>query len=166
MKIKMLVWDVIKGVRFRQLKSLLLLLFKHPFFFISTIKATFDVLRISQKEFPNTHGFHNKANAFRHALWNVFIAKQCSLFSRKSHKVILWTKEFTDWHEEFSPNEDLPRLMDLHNNCIGRELFLKTPKNTHKQWISLMKEQLHYAVQIVSAEEVANFPRQLVYLES
>ena len=106
----------VKGVRFRQLKSLLLFLIKHPFFFISTLKATFDVLRISQKEFPNTHGFHNKANAFRHALWNIFIAKQCSLFSRKKHKIISWTKEFTDWHEDFSPNEELPRIMDLHNN--------------------------------------------------
>ena len=115
----MLVWDVFKGIRFRQLKKLMLFLFKHPFFFISTIKATFDVLRISQREFPNTHGFNNKANAFRHALWNIFIAKQCSLFSKKSYEVILWTKEFTDWHEDFSPNEALPRIMDLHNNCIG-----------------------------------------------
>ena len=101
----MQVWDVIKGVRFRQLKCLLLFLFKHTFFLISTVKATFDVLRISQKEFPNTHGFNNKANAFRHALWNIFIAKQCTLFSRKNHKIISWTNEFTDWHEDFSPNE-------------------------------------------------------------
>lgn len=84
----MLLWKTIKGVRFRQLKSVLVFLFKHPIFMISTIKATFDVVRVSQKEFPNTHGFHNKANAFRHALWNIFIAKQCALFSRKSHEVI------------------------------------------------------------------------------
>ena len=162
----MLLWDVFKGIRFRQVKKLMLFLFKHPFFFISTIKATFDVLRISQREFPNTHGFNNKANAFRHALWNIFIAKQCSLFSRKSYEVILWTKEFTDWHEDFSPNEALPRIMDLHNNCIGRELFLKTPKSTQNQWVILLKEQLEYAVQIVSVEDVENYPRQLVYLEN
>ena len=45
----MQVWDVIKGVRFRQLKCLLLFLFKHPFFLISTVKATFDVLRIASE---------------------------------------------------------------------------------------------------------------------
>jgi len=162
----MLLWDVIKGVRFRQLKSLILFLIKHPFFFISTLKATFDVLKISQKEFPNTHGFHNKANAFRHALWNIFIAKQCSLFSRKKHKIISWTKEFTDWHEDFSPNEELPRIMDLHNNCIGRELFLKIPKCTDKQWVILLKKQLRDAVQIVSVDDVVNYPTQLVYIES
>ena len=162
----MQVWDVIKGVRFRQLKSLLLFLFKHPFFLISTVKATFDVLRISQKEFPNTHGFNNKANAFRHALWNIFIANQCTLFSRKNHKIISWTKEFTDWHEDFSPNEELARVMDLHNNCIGRELFLKTPESTQNQWVILLKDELEYAVQIVSVEDVVNYPRQLVYLEN
>ena len=162
----MLLWNIIKGVRFRLMKSVLVFLFKHPIFMVSTIIATFDVVRISQKEFPDTHGFHNKANAFRHALWNIFIAKQCSLFSRKSHEVILWTKEFTDWHEDFSPNEELVKIMDLHNNYIGRELFLKTPENTDKQWVILMKEQLHKAVQIVSVEDVVNYPSQLVYLEN
>ena len=162
----MLLWNIIKRVRFRQLKSVLVFLFKHPIFMVSTIIATFDVVRVSQKEFPNTHGFHNKANAFRHALWNIFIAKQCALFSRKSHEVISWTKEFTDWHEDFLPNEELPRIMDLHNNYIGREFFLKTPKSTHKQWVILMKEQLHKVVQIVSVEDVVNYPSQLVYLEN
>ena len=161
----MLLWKIIKGVRFRQLKSVLVFLFTHPIFMVSTIIATFDVVRVSQIEFPNTHGFHNKANAFRHALWNIFIAKQCALFSRKSHEVILWTKEFTDWHEDFSYNKELARIMDLHNNYIGRELFLKTPEKTHKQWVILMKEQLHKAVQIVSVEDVVNYPTQLVYLE-
>ena len=55
--------------------------------------------------------------------------------------------------------------MDLHNNYIGRELFLKTPESTHKQWVILMKKQLHKAVQIVSVEDVVNYPSQLVYLE-
>ena len=162
----MLLWNIIKGVRFRLMKSVLVFLFKHPIFMVSTIIATFNVVRISQKEFPDTHGFHNKANAFRHALWNIFIAKQCALFSRNSHEVILWTKEFTDWHEDFSYNDELARIMDLHNNYIGRELFLKTPEKTHYQWVILMKEQLHKAVQIVSVEDVVNYPSQLVYLEN
>ena len=92
----MFVWDVIKGVRFKQLKSVLLFFFKHPVFMISTVIATFNAVRVSQKEFPNTHGFHNKANAFRHALWNIFIAKECSRFSKNNYEIILWTKEFTD----------------------------------------------------------------------
>tara|TARA_B110000503_G_scaffold36653_1_gene59927 strand:- start:257 stop:637 length:381 start_codon:yes stop_codon:yes gene_type:complete len=125
----MFVWDVIKGVRFKQLKSVLLFLFKHPVFMISTVMATFNAVRVSQKEFPNTHGFHNKANAFRHALWNIFIAKECSRFSKNNYEIISWTKEFTDWHEDFAPNKELSKTMDLHNNYIGREMFLNT---THK----------------------------------
>ena len=125
----MFVWDVIKGVRFKQLKSVLLFLFKHPVFMISTVMSTFNAVRVSQKEFPNTHGFHNKANAFRHALWNIFIAKECSRFSKNNYEIISWTKEFTDWHEDFAPNKELSKTMDLHNNYIGREMFLNT---THK----------------------------------
>ena len=88
----MFVWDVIKGVRFKQLKSVLLFFFKHlEVFMISTVIATFNAVRVSQKEFPNTHGFHNKANAFRHALWNIFIAKECSRFSKNNYEIILWT---------------------------------------------------------------------------
>lgn len=89
-----------------------------------------------------------------------------SLFSRKNNEIILWTKESTDWHEEFSPNEELPRLMDLHNNHIGREIFLKTSNSTQKQWVKSIKEKLQHAVQIVSAEDVENYPSQLVYLEN
>ena len=105
-------------------------------------------------------------DSLQHLQLKLFEQLYVIVLSLKSPIAYEYFLEFTDWHEDFFPNEELVKIMDLHNNCIGRELFLKTPKNTHKQWISLMKEQLHYAVQIVSAEEVANFPRQLVYLES
>ena len=162
----MFVWDVIKGVRFKKLKSVLLFFFKHPVFMISTVIATFNAVRVSQKEFPNTHGFHNKANAFRHALWNIFIAKECSRFSKNNYEIILWTKEFTDWHEDFAPNEELAKTMDLHNNYIGREMFLNTTHKDYKQWIPFVKKQLQQAVLIVSIKDVVNYPTQLVYLES
>jgi hypothetical protein len=45
-------------------------------------------------------------------------------------------------------------------------LFLKTPKSSDKQWVIILKKQLQDAVQIVSVDDVLNYPRQLVYLES
>ena len=48
-------------------------------------------------------------------------------------KVISWTKEITDWHEDFSPNLALARAMDLHNNYIGRELFQNHKSKTEKK---------------------------------
>ena len=92
---------------------------------ISTVKATFSVMKIAQKEFPDVHGHHNKANAFRHALWNIYIANKCKRFSKNNSQIIDWTKGFTDWHEEFSPNEEIAKSMDLHNNLIGRQLFIE-----------------------------------------
>ena len=159
-------WKLIKGLNFRQLKSLLILFFKHPFFMVSTVKATINVMKIAQKEFPNVHGQLNKANAFRHALWNVFIAIECSRFSKNIDAILQWAKEFTDWHEEFAPNEELAKTMDLHNNLIGRELYRKSEGKDKNQWIGLMKGELLNAVQIVSVTDVANYPNQLVYLEN
>jgi hypothetical protein len=159
-------WKIIKGLNFRQLKSLTVLLFKHPFFMLSTMKATFSVMRIAQKEFPNVHGLLNKANAFRHALWNVFIAIECSRFSKNTDAVLKWTKEFTDWHEEFAPNEELAKIMDLHNNFIGRELYKQTESRDKKQWVEFIKNQLLDAVQITSVTDVEKYPNQLVYLEN
>lgn len=159
-------WEIIKGINFRQLKSLIVFLFTHPFFMISTVRATFSVMRIAQQEFPNIHGGHNKANAFRHALWNIFIAIECGKFSKDIDAVLKWTKDFTDWHEDFSPNKELPRIMDLHNNLIGRALYRETVGIDKNQWIALVKEELLKAVQIVSVEEVDKYPNQLVYLEN
>ena len=39
-------------------------------------------------------------------------------------------------------------------------------KSTQNQWVILLKDELEYAVQIVSVEDVVNYPRQLVYLEN
>tara|TARA_R110000787_G_scaffold55942_4_gene128829 strand:- start:2920 stop:3408 length:489 start_codon:yes stop_codon:yes gene_type:complete len=159
-------WKLIKGLNFRQLKSLFLLFVQHPFFMISTVKATFSVIKTAQKEFPNIHGQLNKANAFRHALWNVFIAIECSRFSKNTDAILLWAKEFTDWHEEFAPNEELAKIMDLHNNLIGRELYRKFEGKDKNQWIVFMRDALLKAIKIGSVNDVANYPNQLVYLEN
>ena len=85
----------------RQITSLLVWFLKHPFFMSATVLATYQTFRISQKHFPNIHWKHNKANAFRHALWNVLIAKKSSVFSKNNEKILDWTKTITDWHEDF-----------------------------------------------------------------
>jgi hypothetical protein len=159
-------WEIIKGLNFRQLKSLIFLLFRHPIFMTSTVRATFSVMTVAQREFPSIHGAHNKANAFRHALWNVFIAIECSKFSKDIDAVLKWTKDFTDWHEEFSPNEELPKAMDLHNNLIGRELYKEIVGRDKNQWIVSIKEELVNSVQITSVDNLEKYPNQLVYIEN
>nr|WP_146106890.1 wnt family protein [Polaribacter porphyrae] len=119
---------------------------------MSAVFATLQTLKIAQKEFPNIHGNHNKANAFRHALWNILIAKKCRIFSDNLNKVVNWTTTFTDWHEDFVINDELPRLMDLHNNAVGRKLFLAWKDEKTKTIAKLLKMELTNAKLIITKE--------------
>ncbi|WP_439130468.1 DUF6973 domain-containing protein [Polaribacter sp.] len=140
--------EIIKNLNYKQICALFVWFFKHPFFMLATVKATIITLRVAQKEFPNIHGLHNKANAFRHAIWNIFIAKECAKFSDDLDKVLRWTKQITDWHEEFSPNEEMAKLMDLHNNKIGRKYFLKLKDKSKSEIVDALCLKLENAKKI------------------
>jgi len=158
-------WKIIKGLNFKQLSSLFVQFLKHPLYMISTVQATLQTFRISQKEFPNIHGKHNKANAFRHSLWNILIAKKCARFSKNQEVVLQWTKEITDWHEEFAPNKEIEKAMDLHNNLIGRNLYPRIFEKESSEITSFMIQQLEQAILIKDVSEIENNLQQLVYLE-
>lgn len=157
--------QILKTIKVGQVKQLIIWFFKHPFFLLSAVFATVQTLRIAQQEFPNIHGKHNKANAFRHALWNILIAKKCRKFSNHLPKVMNWTTTFTNWHEDFVINEDLPRLMDLHNNAIGRKLFLAWKDQNVEGLVRLLKIELNNAKKINAKRELESLNRILVYLE-
>lgn len=159
------IWKIIKSLDFKQLCTLFQWFLKHPLFMFATAKATFSTVRIAQKEFPDIHDQHNKANAFRHALWNLLIAKESAKFSSDLEAILNWTKRITDWHEEFSPNKEMARLMDLHNNKIGRDKFLECKEKSKNQIVNLLKNELLNAVQIQYKTEFKNFENQFVYLE-
>lgn len=158
-------WRIVKALNYGQLWSLTLLGLRHPLFMWATTRATVSTFAISQKEFPNIHGKHNKANAFRHALWSVLIAKKSARFSTDTLEVLQWTQRITDWHEDFSPNEPLAEAMDLHNNKIGRDLYLdlgQLPANsiTHRLKAALTKAQ-----KISQLADIEKYPQQFVYIE-
>lgn len=157
-------WDVIKSLNFKQIRSLFGWFLKHPIFMLATFKATFKTLRVVNKEFPGIHDGHNKANAFRHAFWNIIIAKECSRFSANIDKVLHWTKTITDWHEDFSPNKKMPRLMDLHNNAVGRQLFLVLKNNSEKEIQEALFLKMKSAIKIENTSEINNL-NNLIFLE-
>lgn len=157
-------WEVFKNLNFKQIGALFVWFLKHPIFMLATCKATIITLKIAQKEFPNIHGLHNKANAFRHAIWNVFIAIECNKFCTDENITLQWTKQITDWHEEFSPNEKMPKLMDLHNNALGREYFTSLKNKSKSEIIEIILIKLNKAVKINATsklEEIEN----LVFLK-
>jgi hypothetical protein len=158
-------WKLIKALNFKQISSLLGKSLKHPLFMMATVSATLKTYRISQREFPNIHGKHNKANAFRHALWNALIAKKCARFSKNREVILSWTQNITDWHEEFAPNEPLAKEMDLHNNRLGREAYQQLSEKKVEEIVDFTKAQLNQAVLVKDIKEIPQYSTQLVYLE-
>ena len=162
----MSIGKIIKGLNFKQLLSLFGWFLKHPFYMICTVNATVLTFKISQKEFPNIHGLHNKANAFRHALWNLLIARNCHKIDRNIESVLIWTKQITDWHEDFSPNEELMKIMDLHNNEIGRRMYESMQNKKEAVMKDELMKKLSDAVLVFSVDEINRIKDELVYLEA
>ncbi len=159
-------WKLIKGIRFEQVVSLLGFSLKHPILLFATVKGTALTMKIVQDKFPDIHGKDNKANAFRHALWNYLIAVKCFKSESDVDAVISWTKEITDWHEDFSPNIALARAMDLHNNYIGRELFLLDENKTEKEIVAALEFKLTGAVQVDSLKDIEKHTANLVFINN
>lgn len=157
-------WEIIKNLNLKQIGALFVWFIKHPIFMLATFKATVNTLQIAQKEFPDIHNLHNKANAFRHAIWNIFIAKECSKYSKDIVKVLAWTKLITDWHEEFSPNQEMAKLMDLHNNAVGRKSYLELKDNPKIEIIEKLLLKLEVAIKINQISEIDKI-NNLVFLE-
>jgi hypothetical protein len=156
---------IVKTLNYKQLKSLCILFFRHPLFMVATIWATYATLKIAEEEFPEIHNLHNKANAFRHALWNILIVRYSLKISRDFDKVISWTKRITDWHEDFSPNEIMARKMDLQNNAFGRDKFKSLQKASIPEIILGLKQELKNAVLVSKETDFEKNTNCLVYLE-
>lgn len=141
-------WKSIKSLKISYIYEIGKLLIRHPFFAFATLKATYNTYRISQKYFPDIHGKENRANAFRHSLWNILIAKEAKLFSKSLDDVVNWAKTITDLHEDLAPNKPLSRAMDLHNNAMGRKWFLDVHNKSEQEIVSIIMQNLNDAVKI------------------
>lgn len=117
----MSLWASLKNLPAKQLWNLALLAFGHPLAVWPTLSTTRNCLRICDQRYGRAHYGNGPANAFRHALWNVMLAKAC--YPKQLQKGLAWAKTVTDWHEAAFRNEPLERQMDLHNNAVGRALL-------------------------------------------
>ena len=75
-----------------------------------------------------------------------------------------WSRKITDLHERLSPNEGLARAMDLHNNEVGRYLFLRTV-NKKEEIIPILIQMAEEAVKVQKAEEIQEHKYELVFIE-
>ncbi|MFO7718843.1 MAG: hypothetical protein R6W85_00205 [Gillisia sp.] len=140
------------------------ILILNPFFIVPTFKATRETIRICNTHFGNKHHKNNSTNAFRHALWNFLICEKCYKLSKSIEKSSRWAEKITSLHELLSPNRELAKIMDLHNNRIGRELFEKNASN-RLDIITVLKEMMENAAQVCSVEEIETVQYRLVFIE-
>ena len=156
------------SLSFPKLWKLLTIVAPHPLFAIMSFHATVKSFALAKKHFPKTQGGNGKGNAFRHALWCCLILTYCCKIS-SPEKAKDWTKKITDMHEELFPNQPLETKMDLHNNQVGIDLFMKMLEGIHRQFfepnffVVELKELLKTAKVLKNMED--SFPNELVYLE-
>jgi len=156
--------SLIRRFNFWQLSKITVLVVRQPLFIIPTLKATRKTIRICDSLFGNTHHHHGKANAFRHALWNILICQKTFKFSRDTEKSILWAKRVTDLHEKIAPNPLLEETMDLHNNRLGRVYFNVLACASEKEIISFLKDKVNDSKLVKNVQEIRDFYNDLVYL--
>lgn len=157
-------WGILKQVKPKDVWSLFKLLLRFPLFVYPTGIATFKCLRLSNNYFGKRHHKNNEANAFRHALWNYVIVIECQKWTREEYKANEWAELITDWHEDFSPNKDLARAMDLHNNQVGRDLSKFNGDKSIEEAIVHLKELVPYSIKISNREDLKNYTNRLVHL--
>jgi hypothetical protein len=83
---------------------------------------------------------------------------------KKREKTVNWAEKVTLLYEKVTKNDPFNAAMDLHNNAVGRNLFLnetyvKSPEN-HDILLKMMEK----AVKIREIEQFELFKDQLVYI--
>lgn len=154
----------IAALKYRELVVLLKVFLRHPLYLLPTYKATNKTIAICNHLYKELHHEDNRANALRHALWNYMICKYCLPVSGTPEKAIVWSKEITDLHERLSPNEELAKKMDLHNNRIGRELFINF-FGKQEEVISTLQQMSRQALQVKTVAEIEAEKNKLVFIE-
>ncbi len=138
---------------------------RQPRFVIPTMKATRQSIKFCDELFGGDHHENNRTNAFRHAFWNYLICEQCYKVCNSVEKSMEWSKKITDLHEELAPNDERAKLMDLHNNQIGRELFKRYYSEENFDIIPVLTEEMQRAVKISKTEEISGQQGRMVYIE-
>lgn len=75
-----------------------------------------------------------------------------------------WSKKITDLHERLSPNDELAKNMDFHNNRIGRELFYNS-FGKKLEIIPVLQHMTAEAVKVQSLAEIEEVKEKLIFID-
>lgn len=158
-------WKQLKSLDLAALMALAGLCLKHPLWVVPTLRATRECVAVCDKQLGKRHHRNTPANAFRHALWNYYIARACYTKKVSVEKVLEWTRKITDWHEDFSKNSSVARQMDLHNNRVGRLLFEQDPDIAPSALVDLLKSKMADSKKVMVTEDMERLaPTRFVHL--
>lgn len=143
----------------------MVLCLKHPLLILPTLKATKQTFQVCNELFGNEHQKSNKANAFRHALWNVLICKKSMKSLKNKQKSVFWGQKVTDLYEKVTQNEPLDEAMDLHNNAIGRMCFLNYLGKNEEEMVVFLQNRAKNAIKITYSSNLNLIANQMVYIE-
>ena len=155
---------VAKRVDFKNILKAAFIGLSRPHFILPTIKATKDCIAISTKNYGKLHHKNGPANAFRHAFWNYLIAKRCFNWQRNEEAVLVWAKKVTDWHEDSFPNKQLAKAMDLHNNEVGRFIFVKNTEKTEQEIVELLRKMTLEYIKIDEKSTLSEHKNRMVHI--
>lgn len=163
----MKVWGTVKNLNLKQLWKLILLCAANINRLWPTWQATKMSVTLADTYFGTRHNKNTPANAFRHAVWNYLVAKRCYRSDQPMEKVLEWTRQITDLHEDLFPNAALARAMDLHNNKVGRLVFSKNSELKEEDMIRLLLDKTEESSLIDSMEELRDLDKdQLAHIET
>ena len=162
------IFKILKNLSVNLTWKMIKALLSKPLLLIPTVWATIESILFSEINFTESHSGRGVANAFRHAAWNLLIAKNCAVFT-SNEKALDWAKFITDLHEECFPNEPFDNQMDLHNNEIGRVVFeelIRQKIHSKKKMIQSLVEKCETAIGLKEVNEIKNIKGELVYFNS
>ncbi len=167
-KLILLFWNALRRLSIQKMGKLFYTLFSRPHLSVLTFYATLKTFKIIRQKYPETHQNSGEGNAYRHALWTSLIMVYCCKVSSPK-KALVWCKKITDLHEELFPNTPLERMMDLHNNQVGMDLFMEMLEGIHRQFfepsfiVEKLDEKIKNALLITSVKDISE--NRMVYLE-
>lgn len=83
-----------------------------------------DARGLADEEYPSLGGGDDRRDAFRHMMWNVLLAKYYFTLSTSRYTRTNFATRVTSAWETCGDNEDDGKAMDIHNNVIGRDIYL------------------------------------------
>lgn len=160
----MKLWARIKRLSLSGLFQFGWLFITHPFHISSTLRATKRTFELCNELYGNQHQKSNRANAFRHVLWNVLICQKTLKRTKNKEKSIIFTRKVTTLYEKATKNNILDEAMDLHNNKIGRQLFLGLFDKKEEEITEKIQNLSKKAQKVNKISEIGNHANQLVFI--